>query len=240
MLIPAGEFMMGAAADDPDGRDEERPQHLVKVPQFLMGQYPVTQAQWRVVAGFEQVERTLEPDPSKFKGDNRPVEQVSWYEAVEFCQRLSAKTGREYGLPSEAEWEYACRAGTETPYHVGEKITAEIANIAEPNSREEYQDEHTPVNYFNVANAWGLCDMHGNVLEWCQDHWHGNYDKAPNDGSAWLTDNEDSRRVLRGGSWFNSPRHCRSASRYFSTPDDRDIRIGFRVVCRAPLALAFS
>ncbi|MBE9065283.1 formylglycine-generating enzyme family protein [Leptolyngbya cf. ectocarpi LEGE 11479] len=234
MLIPAGEFMMGAAEDETDSRDDERPLHLVKVPQFLMGRYPVTQAQWKAVAEYEQVERKLDPDPSRFKGDNRPVEQVSWYEAVEFCKRLSSRTGREYGLPSEAEWEYACRAETETPFHFGKIITVEVANFFSSDSKREYKGETTPIDYFGIANAFGLCDMHGNVLEWCQDQWHDNYEQAPTDGSAWLSSDESASSVLRGGSWYHSPGYCRSASRSYYAPVNRHFSIGFRVVCHAP------
>jgi formylglycine-generating enzyme required for sulfatase activity len=231
MLIPAGEFMMGAPVEEPKSGDDERPQHLVKVPQFLMGRYPVTQSQWRAVAGYD---RDLDPDPSRFKGDNRPVENVSWDEAQEFCQRLSAKTGKGYRLPSEAEWEYACRAGMMTAFHFGETITPELANYDgtatyNDSPKGEYRRETTDVGSF-PANDWGLHDMHGNVWEWCEDDWHGSYEGAPNDGIAWVeSDRSETRRLLRGGSWYFAPRNCRSACRYFDTRDYRDNRIGFRV-----------
>ncbi|MFM7888601.1 MAG: formylglycine-generating enzyme family protein, partial [Pseudanabaena sp.] len=131
MLIQEGEFEMGASQEESKSRDNERPQRTVRVSQFLMGRYAVTQAQWRVVAGYEPVSRELKPDPSDCKGDNRPVENVSWDDAQEFCKRLSVKTGKDYRLPSEAQWEYACRAGTETPFHYGEIITTELANYNE-------------------------------------------------------------------------------------------------------------
>jgi formylglycine-generating enzyme required for sulfatase activity len=118
MLIPSGEFLMGAPETEPESQPSECPQHLVRVAQFFMGRYPVTQEQWRVVAGYEKVARELQSDPSNFKGDKLPVEQVSWEDAEEFCQRLSAKTLKDYRLPSEAQWEYACRAGTTTPFHL--------------------------------------------------------------------------------------------------------------------------
>ena len=128
LRIPAGTFLMGSP-DEEEGRyDDEGPQHQVKVREFFLGQTPITQAQWKVVAGWEKVELDLNSDPADFKGSNRPVEQVSWYEAVEFCRRLSQRTGRRYGLPSEAQWEYACRAGTTTPFHFGDTLTAELAN----------------------------------------------------------------------------------------------------------------
>ncbi|MEM9485304.1 MAG: formylglycine-generating enzyme family protein [Cyanobacteria bacterium P01_F01_bin.116] len=234
MLIPAGEFMMGAAENEPDSQTTERPQHLVEVPKFLMGKYPVTQSQWKAVAGLDKVESDLNYDPSGFKGDNRPVERVSWYDAVEFCKRLSAHASRKYGLPSEAEWEYACRAETKTLYHFGEIITTEVVNYCDNDQRGEYQVGTTPVNYFDVANAFGLCDMHGNVDEWCQDHWHDNYEQAPTDGSAWVMSNNSATRLLRGGSWTNNLKDCRSASRDVTSPSLRNNNLGFRIVYRAP------
>ena len=241
MLIPAGEFLMGAPKEEPESEGNERQQRLVRVPQFLMGRYPVTQAQWRVVAGYDRIAQELDPDPSRFKGDNRPVERVSWDDAQEFCRRLSAKTQgqRTYCLPSEAQWEYACRAGMTTPFHFGETITPELANYR---SSESYngspigrsRGETTEVGSF-PANDWGLCDMHGNVWEWCEDDWYGSYDRAPSDGSAWIeSDRTKTYRLLRGGSWRSSPRDCRSASRYYDSRDVRDYYIGFRVCCVPP------
>ncbi|KOP23092.1 sulfatase-modifying factor protein [Hapalosiphon sp. MRB220] len=236
--IPSGRFTMGAPIEKRDSYKDERPQHRVIVSSFFMGKYPITQAQWRAVAALPKVNRDLIPDPSHFKGDNRPVEYVSWYDAVEFCARLSKKTGREYRLPSEAEWEYACRAGTTTPFYFGETITTDLANYdgnyAYGNAPQgKYREETTPVGYF-PPNAFGLYDMHGNVWEWCADSWHENYAGAPIDGSAWVdfNDNDNQRSVLRGGSWGNFPRNCRSASRY--SIHRRDLHysiIGFRVVC---------
>ena len=250
ILIPAGEFMMGSPADELDRYDDEGPQHSVTVPSFFLGKYPVTQAQWQVVAALPEVKRALEPEPSHFKGDQRPVERVSWHEAVEFCERLSLKTNRQYRLPSEAEWEYACRAGTTTPFHFGETITTDLANYrgTDDESLEWsgsygsgpkgiYRKETTPVGFFGVANAFGLCDLHGNVLEWCADHWHGNYDGAPTDGSAWLTENDNNSHVYRGGSWAFYPRNCRSAYRIGTDPDYQNDVLGFRVACLAPRAL---
>ena len=247
--IPGGEFMMGSPKGE-DGYGDERPRHLVTVSPFFMGRFPVTQAQWRVVAGWGRVERDLEPEPSRFKGEDLsaedrgrlPVESVSWYDAVEFCQRLSHRTGREYRLPTEAEWEYACRAGTETPFHFGETILTELANY---NGNETYGDapkgenraKTTPVGFFEVANAFGLYDMHGNVLEWSLDHWHENYEKAPKDGSAWLTENDNADRVWRGGSWNDFPEDCRSAFRLYFSPDNQYDNLGFRLVCAAPRTL---
>ncbi|EKU96985.1 hypothetical protein Lepto7375DRAFT_0917 [Leptolyngbya sp. PCC 7375] len=241
VAIPSGIFLMGSPEDEPE-RGDESPQHEVTVNPFFMGRYPITQAQWRGVADLPQVNRELEAKPSNFKGDNRPVEQVSWHDAIEFCARLSAHTGREYRLPTEAEWEYACRAGTTTPFHFGDMITTEVANYdgsayADGPEGEDRQ-ETTPVDHFSFANAFGLSDMHGNVWEWCQDQWHGNYEGAPTDGSAWEDrEEEETRRVQRGGSWDSDPWYCRSALRNVVNPDVRNDLIGFRVVCSAPRIL---
>ena len=234
--IPGGSFVMGSPKDEEGHRKSESPLHKVTVPPFFMGRYPVTQAQWKAVAVLKPVERELKVDPFYFNGDNHPVENVSWYDAVEFCARLSAHTGRPYRLPTEAEWEYACRAGTTTPFHFGETITTGVANydgrhVYGEGLKGKYREKTTPVDHFDVANAFGLSDMHGNVWEWCQDHWHDDYLDAPTDGSAWMTDNEEAHRVLRGGSWFNYPRTCRSANRNNDLPDDRYVHNGFRVVC---------
>jgi formylglycine-generating enzyme required for sulfatase activity len=240
--IVGGEFMMGSPDDELGHFGMESPQHLVTVPDFYMGRYPVTQAQWRAVAAMPQVERELDPDPSNFKGDDRPVEKVLWEDAIEFCARLSIHTNHQYRLPTEAEWEYACRAGTTTSFHFGETISPEFANYSgsayyagDPTG--ERRGETTLVEHFDVANAWGLSDMHGNVREWCEDCWHDNYEGAPEDGSAWLTDNPNTRRVNRGGSWYFSPESCRSASRNYSDPDRRIYDLGFRVSCSAPETL---
>jgi formylglycine-generating enzyme required for sulfatase activity len=230
---------MGSPKEEENSMDSERPQHEVTIEPFFMGKYQVTQEQWRFVAQLPQVNRDLEQDPSRFKGDNRPVEQVSWEDAVEFCDRLSQYTGRTYRLPSEAEWEYACRAGTTTPFHFGETITTDLANY---DGNSTYGDgvkgvdrgETTAVGSFGVANNFGLYDMHGNVYEWCQDHWHNNYEGAPTDGSAWLSNKKDSnRRLLRGGSWYYHPDYCRSAYRNAFNLDYYYLNIGFRVVCSA-------
>jgi formylglycine-generating enzyme required for sulfatase activity len=240
VAIPEGSFVMGSPKDEPERSNSESPQHTVMLKSFFLGKYPVTQAQWKAVAALPQVNRELDPDPSEFKGENRPVERVSWYEAVEFCDRLSQKTGRQYRLPSEAEWEYACRAGTTTPFHFCETITPELANY---NGNYTYgagvkgveRGETTQVGSFGVANAFGLYDMHGNVWEWCADPWHENYKGAPTDGSAWLDENDNDNQVyvLRGGSWYAYPGYCRSACRLNYDADVWGISFGFRVVCAA-------
>ena len=243
VAIPAGTFLMGSPEDEPERFAEESPQHEVAVAAFSIGRYPITQAQWKVVAALPQVERDLDPDPSNFKGDNRPVEQVSWLDATEFCARLSAYTGREYRLPSEAEWEYACRAGTTTPFHFGETISSELAcyqggTTYADGPEGENRGGTTPVDHFGVANAFGLSDMHGNVWEWCQDHWHSNYEGAPTNGSAWLSSDEgENDRVSRGGSWYVDPRGCRSACRDWLARGDLYDALGFRVCCASPRTL---
>jgi formylglycine-generating enzyme required for sulfatase activity/uncharacterized caspase-like protein len=234
MPIKGGTFMMGSS--DGDGKDYEKPQHEVAIAPFLMGRHQVTQAQWRAVAALTKVERDLEAEPSKFKGDSLPVESVSWDDAVEFCKRLSQHGKREYRLPSEAEWEYACRAGTTTAFHFGDTLTAKLANYDAAfayygsGPKGEYRQKTTEVGSF-PANAFGLYDMHGNVWELCQDHWHENYQGAPEDGRAWITGGYASKKLRRGGSWDIDPRYCRSASRFTFEPDSRNDNVGFRVVC---------
>ncbi len=242
VLVLGGTFTMGSPEDEPKRDEEEGPQHEVIVPTFFMGRYPVTQAQWKAVAQLPEAKRELTSDPSEFKGENRPVEQVSWYDAVEFCDRLAKRTSRPYRLPSEAEWEYACRAGTTTPFYFGKTVTTELANYDgnytyTDGPKGEYREETTPVDHFGIANAFGLSDMHGNVDEWCQDYWHENYEGAPTDGSAWVEGGDSSHRVIRGGSWGVDPGICRSAFRTWHDPDNVHFALGFRVVCSAPMPL---
>jgi formylglycine-generating enzyme required for sulfatase activity/tRNA A-37 threonylcarbamoyl transferase component Bud32 len=210
--IPAGTFLMGAPELEEGSSDYQRPQHRVSVPAFYMGKYPVTQAQYAAV---------MMGNPAYFQGGDRPVETVSWHDAVEFCQKLSQLTDLHYRLPSEAEWEYACRAGTTTAFYYGETIDLAVAN---------YRSEETTVVGIFPANAYGLYDMHGNILEWCADKYHGNYLAAPIDGSAWDRDG-NSTYVLRGGSWYSKPSYCRSAARMYYQPNHRCSYFGFRVVC---------
>lgn len=225
--IPAGSFWMGAAEGEEHSSDDEYPRHRVTIAKpFWMGRYPVTQAQWKAVADLPEVDQELDPDPSYFKGNDHPVERVSWQDAIEFCRRLSNHTGREYRLPSEAEWEYACRANTETSHHFGKIMTHVLANYGGSGF-----NKTTPVGYFAAANAFRLYDIHGNVWEWCTDHRHENYEGAPIDGSAWLRDDEDAYRMLRGGSWYDDPGGCRSAFRNYNSRGNRVNFFGFRVVC---------
>jgi formylglycine-generating enzyme required for sulfatase activity len=246
VAIPGGTFLMGTEDEEIerlvkkfnlDGFRWERPQHRVTVSSFYMGRYPITQSQWKAIAATAKIDIDLETNPSNFKGDELPVEQVNWYDAIEFCARLSKLTGREYRLPSEAEWEYACRAGTTTPFYFGETITGELANYRASETyageaKGEYREETTPVGQF-PPNAFGLYDMHGNVWEWCADTWHDNYDGAPTDGSVWTENGNDNRSPLRGGSWYFYPNDCRSAFRSLNLRRDFISLNGFRVVCGA-------
>ncbi len=232
VVIPGGECLMGSPDSEGQRYSNERPQHQVTIKPFLISKYPITQAQWRAVACLPEVHQTLKLRPSRSGGKSHPITKVSWYDAVEFCVRLShfvegrlsQKTGREYRLPSEAEWEYACRAGTTTPFHFGETITTNLANY------DSNVEKTTPVDNFKIANNFGLFDLHGNVWEWCLDHWHDNYDNAPTDGNEWLDSSENQTRVLRGGSLKNDPSMCRSSYRYYRNPNDTLMHGGFRIV----------
>lgn len=225
--IPAGKFSMGS-----NKYSSEQPIHDVSIKEFWMGKYAITNAQWYAVMG------TKPSDLSdvKFQGENQPVINVSWDDATEFCKKLSQKINKKVRLPSEAEWEYACRAGTTTDFHFGETITPELVNYDGNYPygdalKGEYRQKTVNVNFAKFSpNAWGLYQMHGNVWEWCEDVWHENYNGAPNDGSAWLTGGEQNRRALRGGSWNFIANDCRSANRLRVLADDRVGIIGFRVV----------
>ncbi|WP_017718612.1 bifunctional serine/threonine-protein kinase/formylglycine-generating enzyme family protein [Kamptonema formosum] len=236
--IPGGTFTMGSPKTEEGRFDSESPQHSVTVEPFFMGKYAITQAQWKAVALLPKVSGDLNPDPSYIKGANRPVEYVSWNDAVEFCARLSEQTGRNYRLPSEAEWEYACRAGTTTPFHFGETITSDLANYDgnytyASGRKGKYRKRTTDVGSF-PPNAFGLYDTHGNVWEWCADPWHDDYTGAPSDGSVWEAGGNKNRRLLRGGSWYYFPRRCRAAFRCWFVPDFRYGIFGFRVALSLP------
>lgn len=246
VAIPGGTFVMGAPKSEEGWHPSQSPQHTVAIAPFWMGKYPITQAQWSVVAALPKVNHSLPPKPSCFTGATRPVEQVSWQDAIEFCDRLSAQTEHHYRLPSESEWEYACRATTTTPFWFGETITTELANYSGIDweyesrvcSKGSYgkgptgsdRRETTDVGSFAIANAFGLYEMHGLVREWCVDRWHDSYGGAPNDGSAWIENGTTDQRILRGGSWNGGPKACRSAFRSKLNPDTHLYDIGFRVV----------
>lgn len=248
VAIPSGTFPMGAAKTDTRATAREKPQHFVTVNPFFMGKHPITQAQWEAVAHLPRVQRDLHPQPAHFQtayedcpAADRPVESVSWYDAVEFCDRLAIHTQRPYRLPNEAEWEYACRADTTTPFHFGSSLSAEFANFDSRHSRGGvvkgmYRQETTPTNWFQVANRFGLHDTHGNVWEWCADPWHENYRNAPMDAMVWEEDGNANLRVLRGGSWCDYGKYCRSSFRDGEEPDFRFYGVGFRVaVSESPL-----
>lgn len=234
VAIPGGEFLMGFS-DDVSNSDRH-PSCLVTVAPFFLGQYPITQAQWCVVAAMPKVQRELEAFPSAFQGDMLPVENISWLEAAEFCARLAQYAGCAYRLPTEAEWEYACRAGTSTPFHFGETIAPNLANydgnfIYGYGPRGKYRKQTTPVGCFGVANAFGLYDMHGNVWEWCANPKQtATASKDPNDWHLGVNQDDYLQR-LRGGSWDDLPWFCRSANLCRLSPENKLNLIGFRVAC---------
>jgi formylglycine-generating enzyme required for sulfatase activity len=233
LIIPGGEYGMGSS--ERKARTCEKPQHQVIIGNFLMSQHPITKAQWEIVASWPQINRRLNKRPSRDGSRDSPVVKVSWYDAIEFCDRLSLKTGNAYRLPTEAEWEYACRAGTETLFHFGQTITSSYVNYdATIAYRSEvqgpYRRKRTPVNEFQYPNRFGLFDMHGNVWEWCMDHWHNTYMSAPSNGQAWI-DPKSSIRLIRGGSWSSEPQLCTSYYRYSHNESDNLANdVGFRVV----------
>ncbi len=223
IAIPGDTFRMGSPQHQ--GYDDERPLHVVKVPSFFMTRYLITQAQWRAVMSALP--------PCRFTGPQRPVENVSWQQSHAFCERLSKRSQRTYRLPSEAEWEYACRAGSSTPFHCGPTVTTELANY---NGEFTFLDERKGVYRHHTTdvgsfppNAFGLCDMHGNLWEWCADAWHDDYIGAPMDGRPWES-SAFAYRVVRGGSWHDTPQVCRSAVRLKCEASAGDEITGFRVV----------
>jgi formylglycine-generating enzyme required for sulfatase activity len=223
IAIPGGSFVMGSPNTEAGRSDYEGPQRTVSISPFFMGKYEVTQEQYQAVMG---------NNPSNFKGAKHPVEKVNWNDAVEFCRKLSQKTGKTYRLPSEAEWEYACRAGTTTPFYFGETITPDLVNYDGnyPYASAQsglYRQQTTDVGSFG-PNLFGLYDMHGQVWEWCSDRYHDNYNGAPTDGSSWETGTNDNR-VLRGGSWDLNAVFCRSAYRVWVSAGFRWWFGGFRV-----------
>ncbi|MDB9304615.1 bifunctional serine/threonine-protein kinase/formylglycine-generating enzyme family protein [Nodularia spumigena CS-591/12] len=228
VLIPGGTFTMGSPPGEAQRDDDEGPQREVKVNEFFMGRYPVTQAQYQAIMG---------TNPAGFKGEKRPVETVSWDDAVEFSKKLGQRTGKTYRLPSEAEWEYACRAGTTTPFYFGETITTDLVNYdgnfpyaSAPKG--EYREQTTDVGKF-TPNSFGLYDMHANILEWCQDVYNNSYQGAPIDGNPWLNGSNNNIRLLRGGCWIHDARHCRSANRVRYARTHLFNNVGFRVVAVA-------
>lgn len=238
IYLPGGTFMMGASEED----GYEVPQHQVNVPAFHMGKFEITQKQWEAV---------MHHNLSANQGADLPAENVSWRDAVEFCNRLSIITGRYYRLPSEAEWEYACRAGTTTCFSFGSEITTQLANYWEIDATVKSPIDSQPpsegcvaayqpdgVQYLQTMrvgsffpNAFGLYDMHGNVYEFCQDAWHDDYNNAPNDGSAWGSGKDTGLVVIRGGSFDYYEDNCRSVHRSQTGINYRYHGTGFRVAC---------
>ena len=226
--IPQGKFWMGSPELEQEREIPESPRHSVKIKSFLLGKYPITQAQWWAV---------MNHNPSRFADfdviqSKKPVERVSWFDCALFCEKLSQLVGREFRLPSEAEWEYACRGNTQTPFHYGSTISTNLANyngenVYKDGVRGENRKETTDVDRFS-ANPFGLYDLHGNVAEWCLDSWHNSYLNAPVDGTAWMGNNPN-QRVLRGGSWLLPPGLCRSAQRLRATPHSKSDAFGFRI-----------
>ena len=253
--VPGGAYSMGTSSDEIDqiakdhGRAVERdmkdrlserlrwetPQHMVNLTGFYLSKFEVTQTQWRAVAQLPKVSRDLVSDPSFFKGGSRPVEMVSWDDAMEFCDRLSRATGRKYRLPTEAEWEYACRAGSKSPFHFGETMTPAWANYDAKSPyasgpKGDSRQQTISVGSLGVANAFGLYDMHGNVWEWCLDTWHDNYIQAPRDGKSRDREANNYVKVIRGGAWNSFAGECRASSRNRITSPFKLNGVGFRVV----------
>ncbi|HII79471.1 MAG TPA: formylglycine-generating enzyme family protein [Methanosarcina sp.] len=218
VMIPAGEFNMGSSPEEKDRSDCESPVHRVTIQNpFYMGKSPVTQKQWKKIMG---------TSPSNFKDEARPVELVSWEEVQEFIKKLNLiENTAKYRLPTEAEWEYSCRAGTQSRYFFGndESKLGDYAWYVDNTGRKTH-----PVGK-KKPNPWGLYDMHGNVWEWVQDRWHENYNGSPSNGSAWEHGN-CSARVSRGGSWYCDSDTCRSAARFSREPENRFANLGFRLV----------
>lgn len=218
VAIAPGKFKTGKTQEDLTHKAQSYPQRSISVSPFAISKHPITQAQWTTVAQLPKVRRDLELFPSHFTGANHPVESVSWLDAVEFCDRLSKYTGRKYQLPTEAQWEYACRAGTQTAFHTGETITSSLANYVgtytyQTEAKGQYRQATTPVGSFS-PNAFGLYDMHGNVWEWCRDRYASH----------------DQIRSIRGGSWLDKPANMRSTSRSGYAATSLNRIIGFRVV----------
>ena len=220
ITVPTGNFLMGTLSLDYNYPTDEKPRHKVNLLSFAIGKYPVTQSQYEAVMAI---------NPSYLKNNpQNPVENVSWNDAQAFCQKLSQITGKTYRLPTELEWEYACRAGTTTDYYFGDDAS-QLGDYAWYLNNSQATTH--PVGQ-KKPNAWGLYDMIGNVREWCADTWHDNYDGAPTDGSVWIEYGNDNRSPLRDGSWGIIPDTCRYAFRNNNNRRDyRDFTFGFRVLC---------
>lgn len=230
--IHGGKFKMGTPTQEQGRSKDETPEHEVEIKDFFVSKYLITQSQYQTI---------MKENPSFFAGDNKPVENISWFEAHNFCQQLSQLTGIKYRLLSEAEWEYICRAETTTSFCYGTTITSELANYKASfgyglGGSGKWRQETTEVGIF-PANNYGLYDVHGNVWEWCEDHWHENYIEAPTNGQPWLEketsldSEEEIPRVIRGGSWDDTAYYCRSGVRLWALPSFKGKLIGFRIAC---------
>jgi formylglycine-generating enzyme required for sulfatase activity len=230
--VPEGTFMMGS-----ERYFHEGPVRKVTVSEFCLGRFLVTQSQWQAVIRLPKVNVDLVANPSYFQGHDLPVDSITWPEASEFCARLANHTGRNYRLPSEAEWEYACRATSRTAFSFGETITPRVVNYDDMQpvpkaSAGKFRGTTIRTGSLSAANKFGLHDMHGNLWEWCADEWHENYaGDAPLDGSAWITNPLPGYRTLRGGAWCNWADACRSSERMKGRADETEklYYIGFRV-----------
>ena len=237
--IPEGKFVMGAAKGEKEANKNERPQQEVTLPEFWMGQYVVTQAQWKAVMGPKVIK--LQKTSNRIMANNvkrplQPIDDIFWTDAVAFCQKLSQQTGRDYRLPSNAQWEYACRARTTTPFHFGDTLTPNLANYNGNYTyghgpKGIYREQTTEVGCF-PPNAFGLYDMHGNVWEWCLERWQ-TFDSGSSSAQN-IQRFSGQKKSLRGGSWFYLPTNCRSAYHLTYPFHNRTDDIGFRVVCLSP------
>ncbi len=230
VVIPPGQFIMGSPLNEEGRNDDEGPQREVLVSSFALGKVEVTFDEWDACVSAGGC--THRPEDKGWGRGDRPVINVSWEDAQQYVAWLSSETGHAYRLPSEAEWEYAARAGTTTPFWNGTTISTSEANYDGnyaygDGQKGEYRVQTLPVGSFS-ANLFGLFDMHGNVWEWVEDRFHENYEGAPLDGSPWIAGN-NSDRVLRGSSWLNGPGGLRSANRYGHGPNGRNDGGGFRV-----------
>jgi formylglycine-generating enzyme required for sulfatase activity len=220
--LPAGEFMMGETEDDKFANDTERPSHRVRIsPGLALGRFPVT------VEEFQHFRPTHSLDEAR----EWPVVRVNWHDAHAYCDWLTQRADRAYRLPTEAEWEYACRCGSRSPFSFGNELTPALANfLYDENGTQVGIGQRTRAGKY-PANAFGLQDMHGNVCEWVEDSWHPNYFGAPDDGRAWMSA-QDADRVIRGGAWDYLPRLLRSSWRDWRRSNQRTDNVGFRVATR--------
>jgi uncharacterized protein (TIGR03437 family) len=231
--MPQGTFLMG---NNHSPNPEEKPAHQVNIRSFYLGQYEITRKQWNIVADtLPQISRRLarqfvDPAISQNFQETTPADAIYWDDAVEFCERLTRFTGHQYRLPSEAEWEYACRARTQTEFSFGDRVDYKLAHFRDITA--DYSPSYwiLPVGAKGYANAWGLFDMHGNVAEWCLDVEHPDYTGAPTDGSAWLQGGDQSRRCQRGGAYGFKDKFGRSSARLFWSRSVTISEFGFRVV----------